>query len=228
MATEDVLELYPYDQSENTITFTTSDGAAVAFDSSLIPQMKTINNLIEDVDVGPQEAIPLSSIDESTLRRVGEYLKYHEVHPLPPPPISFEIEQPEQRSDDMTVWDLRWTNLIADRAPTAEQVRALAALPGLQAAVLNATIREGEDVSNLVELAAQRNRLKYPGHVDLLELTMAANYLEIKDLSTLCAKAIANRMKGKTVEEFREYWGVKNDFTDAEYAAIQKQNTWCT
>ncbi|KAF8383454.1 hypothetical protein PRIPAC_72596 [Pristionchus pacificus] len=60
----------------------------------------------------------------------------------------------------------------------------------------------------------------------LLELTVAANYLDIKALLNYTCKTIANSFKGKTGEQIREEWGVPNEFTPEEEAAIKKENEW--
>ncbi|GMS99495.1 hypothetical protein PENTCL1PPCAC_21670, partial [Pristionchus entomophagus] len=65
------------------------------------------------------------------------------------------------------------------------------------------------------------------GHSMLLEITVAANYLDIKTLLEYCCKTIANTFKGKSGEDIRKDWGVKNEFTPEEEAAIKKENEWC-
>ncbi|KAF8383915.1 hypothetical protein PRIPAC_73057 [Pristionchus pacificus] len=59
-----------------------------------------------------------------------------------------------------------------------------------------------------------------------LELTVAASYLDIKNLLTLSCKAISNTFKGKTGPQIREEWGVPNEFTPEEEEAIRKENEW--
>ena len=56
---------------------------------------------------------------------------------------------------------------------------------------------------------------------------MAANYLDIKKLLDLCCKNVANMIKGKTAEEIRKTFNIKNDFTEEEEAAVRKENQWC-
>ncbi|KAL6289540.1 hypothetical protein ACE6H2_007050 [Prunus campanulata] len=60
----------------------------------------------------------------------------------------------------------------------------------------------------------------------LYDLIMAANYLNIKSLLDLILQTVANMIKGKTPEEIRETFNIKNDFTPEEEEAIRKENQW--
>ncbi|XP_049847801.1 SCF ubiquitin ligase complex protein SKP1b-like [Schistocerca gregaria] len=61
----------------------------------------------------------------------------------------------------------------------------------------------------------------------LFELIMAANFLEINPLLDLASKTVANMIKGKTPEEIRKTFGIKNDFTPEEEEQVRKENEWC-
>jgi S-phase kinase-associated protein 1 len=61
----------------------------------------------------------------------------------------------------------------------------------------------------------------------LFELVLAANYLDIKSLLDLTCKTIANMIKGKTAEEIRRTFNIKNDFTPEEEEQVRKENEWC-
>ena len=61
---------------------------------------------------------------------------------------------------------------------------------------------------------------------ELYELTLAANYLDIKDLIQLCSAKTASLMRGKTVAEIREMFHLEDDFTDEERKEIEEENKW--
>jgi S-phase kinase-associated protein 1 len=61
----------------------------------------------------------------------------------------------------------------------------------------------------------------------LFSLILAANYMDIKPLLDVTCKTVAEMIKGKTPEEIRKTFNIKNDFTPEEEEAIKKENEWC-
>ncbi len=60
----------------------------------------------------------------------------------------------------------------------------------------------------------------------LFDLMLASNYLNVKSLLDLTTKTTANMIKGKTPEEIRKTFGIKNDFTPEEEEEVRRENQW--
>lgn len=69
----------------------------------------------------------------------------------------------------------------------------------------------------VVHLQRQKNDTKA---LNLETLLQAANYLDIKGLLDVTCKTVANMIKGKTPEEIRKTFNIKNDFTEEEEAQV--------
>ncbi|CAN1196599.1 SKP1-like protein 9 [Linum perenne] len=54
----------------------------------------------------------------------------------------------------------------------------------------------------------------------------ATNYLELKDFLDVVCQNIADRISRRKVEFVREFFGLHNDFTPAEEAAVYEANRW--
>jgi len=61
---------------------------------------------------------------------------------------------------------------------------------------------------------------------ELFDLILAANYLNIKALLDLTCQTVAQMIKGKTPEEIRKHFNIKNDFTPEEEEEVRRENQW--
>ncbi|KAI4970623.1 hypothetical protein ZWY2020_001537 [Hordeum vulgare] len=63
-------------------------------------------------------------------------------------------------------------------------------------------------------------------HVTLFDLIQAARYLNIKGLFDLTCQTAANMISGKTPEEIRNIFNIKNDYLPEEEEKIRRENQW--
>nr|GEZ19564.1 SKP1-like protein 1B [Tanacetum cinerariifolium] len=60
----------------------------------------------------------------------------------------------------------------------------------------------------------------------LFDLIMAANYLNIKSLHDLTYQTVVDMIKGKTPEDIRKTFNIKNNFTPEEEEEVRRENVW--
>ena len=60
----------------------------------------------------------------------------------------------------------------------------------------------------------------------LFEIVMAANYLDIKPLLELSCAKVASLIKGKSVQEIRQFFNIENDFSPEEEEQVMQENKW--
>ncbi|XP_044960440.1 SKP1-like protein 1 isoform X1 [Hordeum vulgare subsp. vulgare] len=63
-------------------------------------------------------------------------------------------------------------------------------------------------------------------HVTLFDLIHAARYLNIKELLDLTCQTAADMISGKTPEEIRNIFNIKNDYLPEEEEKIRRENQW--
>jgi len=61
----------------------------------------------------------------------------------------------------------------------------------------------------------------------VFNLIPAANFLAIKGLLDLSCKKVRDKIRGKTPEEIRTRFNIKNDFTPEEEEEVRRENAWC-
>lgn len=60
----------------------------------------------------------------------------------------------------------------------------------------------------------------------LIDLILAAYQLNIKGVVDLTSRKLADKMRGKTVEEIRQTFNIKNDYTAEEEREIRNEYSW--
>uniref|UniRef100_A0A803LIX6 SKP1-like protein n=1 Tax=Chenopodium quinoa TaxID=63459 RepID=A0A803LIX6_CHEQI len=57
-------------------------------------------------------------------------------------------------------------------------------------------------------------------------LAKAANYMDIKGLLDLTCQCVADMIKGKTPEQIRKTFNIKNDYRPEEEEEVRRENQW--
>ncbi|KAL1542881.1 SCF ubiquitin ligase complex protein SKP1b [Salvia divinorum] len=91
---------------------------------------------------------------------------------------------------------------------------------------VEAASKDGDKTSSDEELKAFDTEFVKVDQATLFDLILAANYLDIKSLLDLTCQTVADMIKGKTPEEIRKTFNIKNDFTPEEEEAVRKENQW--
>ncbi|KAL4559889.1 hypothetical protein LXL04_032035 [Taraxacum kok-saghyz] len=60
----------------------------------------------------------------------------------------------------------------------------------------------------------------------LFDLILAANYLNITSLLDLTCQTVADMMKGKSHDDIRKIFHIKNDYSPEEEAEVRRENAW--
>ncbi|RWW22751.1 hypothetical protein GW17_00013033, partial [Ensete ventricosum] len=91
-----------------------------------------------------------------------------------------------------------------------------------------ASSKSSDDASKLAdeELKSWDAEFVKVDQATLFDLILAANYLNIKSLLDLTCQTVADMIKGKTPEEIRKTFNIKNDFTPEEEEEVRRENQW--
>ncbi|GMY21905.1 SKP1-like protein 14 [Fagus crenata] len=68
--------------------------------------------------------------------------------------------------------------------------------------------------------------LKEESNEGIKELILAANYLNIKEMLEFLNQSVADRIKNKSVEYVRRFFGIESDYTPQEEAQLREEFAW--
>ncbi|PIO70905.1 Skp1 family, dimerization domain protein [Teladorsagia circumcincta] len=85
---------------------------------------------------------------------------------------------------------------------------------------------EDENKTRTAEICAWDRQFFNVDQGTIFELILAANYLDIRGLLDVACRVVASMINGKTPEEIRRTFNIKNDFTPEEEERIRKENAW--
>ena len=68
--------------------------------------------------------------------------------------------------------------------------------------------------------------MKIKKNYDIVEVIMAANYMDVTGLLELLFAYIASRFKGKDIDKIRAKYGITKEFTEEEEQKLLRENPW--
>ena len=178
--------------------------------------------------------IPLYHIEGAIVSKVIDYLTYHMTIP------ARKIDKPllsNNMKDLVDKWDVMFiegenaqaggagatqgaaataAGTMTSAAASAPSSSATAASPpsAATAAVSPASSSSSSGATGAPSAAAQEV---------LFKLLLAANYLNIRSLLQLTCAKVASLMKGKTPDQIRAVFNIRNDYTQAEEEEVRKE-----
>ncbi|CAL9151776.1 unnamed protein product, partial [Musa hybrid cultivar] len=186
------------------ITLKSSDGEVFEVDEAVAMESQTIKHMIED-DCA-ENGIPLPNVTSKILAKVIEYCRKH-VDASAAAASKSSDDSSKLADEELKSWDAEFVKV--DQATLFDLILAVSLLsftPYLVSAIYTLCI---------VFLALM-----------IWWCMQAANYLNIKGLLDLTCQTVADMIKGKTPEEIRKTFNIKNDFTPEEEEEVRRENQW--
>ncbi|KAK4378289.1 hypothetical protein RND71_000151 [Anisodus tanguticus] len=188
------------------IVLKSSDGESFEVDESVALESQTIKHMIEDDCANT--SIPLPNVTSKILAKVIEYCKRH-VDAAAAAKTDDKVSE-----DDLKTFDADFVKV--DQGTLFDLILVwFGILNPIQIDFFTTFII----IITYSNLAARTNR------TGLITL-QAANYLNIKSLLDLTCQTVADMIKGKTPEEIRKTFNIKNDFTPEEEEEVRRENAW--
>ncbi|GKV17815.1 hypothetical protein SLEP1_g28275 [Rubroshorea leprosula] len=207
-----------------------------------------ISNYIVIEDVGADDVIPLPNVTSKVLSKVIEYCKEHVE-------AANSDDRATYVNDELKAWDAdfvkvdRATLRELKRAADYLEIKSLLDLMSqtLEDITLMSCDHKTFEVDKSVALMSQTIKhliedvcvdygIPLPNveskilckvdNATLFDLILSANYLNIKSLLDLTCETVADMVKGKTPEEIRKKFNIKDDFTPEGKEEVRREKQW--
>lgn len=179
--------------------------------------------------------IPLYHIEGAIVAKVIEYLTYHLAIP------ARKIDKPllsNNMRDLVDKWDVQFiegeqsaagigggaaTAGAAGAGVTAATTTSAAASAAAATLGGSAPSSAAPSAAAAAVTAAAASAPSAAAQEVLFKLLLAANYLNIRSLLQLTCAKVASLMKGKTPDQIRAVFNIRNDYTQAEEEEVRKE-----
>ena len=160
-----------------------------------------LDRLASNADTGLEAAIPLPNVSSKILQKVIDYCKHHSEKKEGEAEEDKNFDAEFVKVDQATLFELILVRCDPEPAPSD---------PAQNEEILGRKRRPNRDLTFFT----------------LAQPPQAANYLNIKSLLDLTCMTVANMIKGKTPEEIRKTFNIRNDFTPEEEEEVRRENQW--
>lgn len=229
------------------VALLTEDGQRLLIDRPCAQQIGILRAMLVLSPGGETATFPLPSVKSTIMSKVIEYLEQHKSDPEADvrhgsPPLVSRLSMSEMTAgngndaadDDDDDSDANDGNENIANPPADREQRRPAAL--VNRPLEESSCSASEDDSDGEEYIYEDYLAKvtpwdqkYADSLDLptlIEITKAANYLNIPGLLDLCCRTIAKQMTGLKAEELRKKFNLPNDFTPEEEAKMAAEFAW--
>ncbi|PJF17224.1 S-phase kinase-associated protein 1A [Paramicrosporidium saccamoebae] len=184
------------------ITLVTEDGQRVLLERKSAQQIGILKTMMNS----PNNIFPVPAVKSTILTKVIEFLDQHADDPVPLPSKQPIASRDGDDDDDEGDDDADVSTLTLDSSVSSDDEYIY------------------EDY--LASVTPWDQRFLDVDLPTLIELTKAANYLNVPVLLDLCCRTIARQMTGLKAEELRKKFNLPNDFTPEEEAKMAAEFAW--
>lgn len=193
-----------------TVVLVTEDGQRVSVDRAIAAMMGIVQPLLAMPHASAELSLPLPVVKSPVLSKVVEFLGQHRNDV----PKQENAAVPPAFQETMHVSDAESDEQMFAGSDVSDEDSITSNEEALFADYVAATTPWDQRFLDSMDLAT------------LVEVTKAANYLNIPLLLDVCCRTIARQMTGLKAHELREKFNLPNDFTAEEEARMAAEFAW--
>ncbi len=194
------------------LTLCSSDGHWFVLDEAAAKRSMTVRNILEDLG---GSTVPLPNVNGAVLAKVAEHMMRCHAN---------EVNEAAVKAAQEPGSEARAAGAEAEARAAGAEAEARAA--GAEAEARAAAMKAAKAVFDEYVSEMKRDLAEKQNRPMLFDLILAANYLNLADLLDMTCELVASLMRGRTAEEIRLAFDIKNDFTPEEEEEIRRENMW--
>ena len=215
------------DSIADSVVLISEDGQRLSIDRKSALQLRTFKSLLETTS-GDITTLPVPAVKSTILAKVIEFLQQHRDDPIrkEKDPVPSICRPKTSSSSESSSCDDSLNKRCSDNE-NSDPEPDHSWLKGKEDEISDSEDDEYIAEENLAVISPWDQ--KFLDSLDLpttIELTKAANYLNVPLLLDLACRAIAKEMTGLTAKELRVKFGLPSDYTPEEEAKLACEMAW--